>query len=59
MNVISSQVNGFLAVGGRAYISCQVVLVKILLQVFVMLSSGQGFEGVECMLLLQTALSIQ
>jgi hypothetical protein len=59
MNVVSSQVNGFLAVGGRAYITSQVVLVKILLQVFVMLSSGQGFDVVECMWLLQTALSIQ
>jgi hypothetical protein len=29
----------------RAYITSQVVLVKVLLQVFVMLGSGQGFDG--------------
>jgi hypothetical protein len=32
-------------VGGRAYIISQVMLVKVLVQVFVMLSSGQGFDG--------------
>lgn len=57
MNVVSSQVNGFLAVGGRAYYISSSAS-QVLLQVFVMLSSGQGFDGVECMLL-QTALSIQ
>jgi hypothetical protein len=58
MNVVSSQVNGFLAVGGRAYITSPVVLVKVLLQVFVMLGSGQGFDG-GMYVVLQTALSNQ
>ncbi len=31
--------------GGRTYIISQVMLVKILVQVFVMLSSVQGFDG--------------
>jgi hypothetical protein len=43
MNVVSNQVNRFLAVGGRAYITSQVVLVKVLLQSFCNARFWPGF----------------